>query len=242
MTVLNHQEILRRCREEKLIGGFKPGMCKGASYDLTLGDEYYIFDSNQSPSTKFKVIPLNSKESLKIPPGEVCYAITSESLNMPDDLTAILSLPMGLIKKGLMLTKQPPIDQGYKGKIVCMLYNLSANDVSIKRGEKILTIEFIKLNAPSDVEYQGTYQGLQTLNDFLEEPITSGLHQLRIETQRTYTDFMKRIPVILQWIVIIIAIMTFLKGMPETVQFIDLRKSYLQVISEWPIPDLSDTQ
>lgn len=232
MTILNHQEISRRCQEEKLIDHFKPRMCKGASYDLILGDEYYIFDPKKCSSTKFKAKPLEINESLKIPPGEVCYAITYESLLMPNDLTAILSLPMGLIKKGLMLTKQPPIDQGYRGKIVCMLYNLSANEVSIKRGDKILTIEFIKLNQPTDIHYEGSYQGLQSLSGFLEEPITSGLHQLRLETERTYTDFMKRMPLILQGIVIIIAFITLLKGVPEIIQFFDSRNSYLHLIGE----------
>jgi len=83
-----------------------------------------------------------------IPPNGLCFVISKELINMPNDLAGLL-LKTDFIRKGIMLAAQPPIDPGYNWKIYGMLDNLSNDEVCLSRKDTILTIEFLKLDSPT---------------------------------------------------------------------------------------------
>jgi deoxycytidine triphosphate deaminase len=206
MSVLNNQEILTLCQNKRLIEKYDPDNIKGASYDMRLGNQYYIYsNSNINLENRFEIKHLCDGQQIVIPPGEVCYASTKEILYMPNDLCANVSLPLGLVLEGLMLSKQPPIDPGYNGGIICMLHNLSDNNVYIKANAKILTIEFNKLVYSASQLYEGKYKDKFSLDQYMNKPITSGLYQLREETRKYQNRFARLMPVILTIITILVA-------------------------------------
>ncbi|MGI6412107.1 MAG: dCTP deaminase [Syntrophomonadaceae bacterium] len=220
MTVLNHQEILYYCKDPDwlennppLIEPCKEGNIKSASYDLRLGSQFYVFSNKEKDNqNRFEVSTLNNDQQIIIPPGEVCYAITKETLNMPNNISANLSLPLGLVLQGLMLSKQPPIDPGYRGGIICMLHNLSNDPVYIKAEAKILTIDFYKLSEPTDKPYDGKYQNQVLLGQYMTKPITSGLYSLRSKLSKTTSRINSLIPILLATLTIIVTILAFYVG------------------------------
>jgi deoxycytidine triphosphate deaminase len=201
--MLNKQQILDYCRQYNLVTGVSQEKIEKhvqpSSYDLTLGNEYYVH--NERDGKRAITDNLGENENLCIPENGVCFIITEEKINMPTNLSGDLSLALGLIKKGIMISRQPPVDPGYSGKIVAMLHNLSNKDVHLKRGQHILTMVFheIKQTEP----YRGKYQNLDTLKLFVQEPVISALDFVSREVRSTRERFEKLIP----WILTIISIM-----------------------------------
>lgn len=208
--VLSKKDIAFRCEHENLIEDYCYQNIQTCSYDLRMGSQYY-YDKNDG-SDVVNICSLQKGEVLKIPPDAICYVITEESVNMPDDLTASISLSLGLIKCGVMLAAQPPYDPGYKGKTVALLHNLSNEPVKIKYGQHILNIVFTKLSNPVEQaqQYRGDYQGLNDLKDFCQEVRVGAVFELKqelVKKKERFNDFM---PNVLTAITVVIAVLTVL--------------------------------
>jgi len=159
---------------DNLITPFKNENLRGSSYDLTVGDEYYIGQSEDVLSLETQ--PLKKDQTFTIPPHAVCFILTAEKINLPQDITAKVSLRMTHIYDGMVLTSQPPFDPGYSGKVIVMLHNLSSTPVHLKSGERVATIEFSKLlNAPLQLK---THRSVNSLSEQLKKPLVSSLSDI----------------------------------------------------------------
>ena len=207
--VLSKDGITYCCQQMKLIENYRPENIQACSYDLRMGDQYYYY---QKGDHGVKIRTLREGELLKIPPNAICYVITEESVHMPEDLTASISLSFGLIKQGVMLAAQPPYDPGYEGKTVALLHNLSNEPVKIERGQHILNIVFTKLSIPVTPEqmYRGDYQKLQDLKSYCKEVKIGAVFELKQEFEKAQKHFTNFLPNILTLITVIIAVLTTL--------------------------------
>lgn len=210
--VLSKNEIKERCENdnEKLLYPFEPKNIQTCSYDLRMGEQYYYH--KKSYGDFVKVSTLKEGEVLNIPPHAICYVMTEETVNMPLDLTASISLSFGLINRGIMLAAQPPYDPGYQGKTVALLHNLSNRVVQIKRGQHILNMVFTKLSdkiSPDD-GYKGDYQYLDNLNNYCKEKRVGAIFELNQKLEKTKDRFNNFLPIILTVITVIIAVLTVL--------------------------------
>lgn len=174
--VLSKNEIKTFCVNNKLIFPCLQENIQTSSYDLTLGDEYYLCNNDND-----NVVKIGKEESLIIPEDAICYIISEEILQIPNNITAIISLDFSLIKAGVVLSNQPPIDAGYNGKIVALLHNLSNIEVTIKRGKHVLNIMFYKLSSNLCEEdlYSGKYQNLSSLTDYCKDVKPGGVQTLK---------------------------------------------------------------
>lgn len=124
-----------KCR---MISPFCPCNLKPAGYELTVGDEamlggeYRLLDDNI----------LNGR--LTIPPFEVAVIKTAETLNLPRFLIARWNIRVAWAYKGLVWVGGPQVDPGYVGNLFCPIYNLSNKPVSIKKGDSIALMDFVK--------------------------------------------------------------------------------------------------
>lgn len=211
--VLSKDGIMYCCQHMHLIDNYRLENIQTCSYDLRMGEQYYFYKEGDH---KVNVCSLRQNESLKIPPNAICYVITEESVNMPQDLTASISLAFGLIKKGVMLAAQPPYDPGYHGKTVALLHNLSNEPVKIKRGDHILNIIFTKLSMPVDSNqlYNGSYQNLRDLKDYCDEVRIGAVFELNAELRKIRTRFYNSIPTILTIITVLIGLITLIVTVP----------------------------
>ena len=207
---LSKNDILKQCKEKKLVTPFKEDNIQTCSYDLTFGGEYYFY----RPEDKDEVCvrEISKGATLKIPADAICYIITAETVKMPDNLTASISLAFGLIKKGVMLSAQPPYDPGYHGKTVALLHNLSDEPVEIRQGQHVLNIVFERLSSPvaKDDLYKGSYQGLDRLSDYCTEVKRGGVYTLMQDLQKQKKKFENSIPNLITIITVIIGVVTIL--------------------------------
>lgn len=157
-----------------LIAPYKTENLRASSYDLTVGDEYYIGQTDASYS--FETQSLGPYKSITIPPHAVCFILSTEQIHLPPDITARVSLRMSHIYAGLVLTSQPPFDPKYNGKVVVMLHNLSSASYHLKRGDRIATIEFTKLLAATT--HSRVHRSVTTLEEQLTKPLVSSLSEI----------------------------------------------------------------
>ncbi len=173
--ILNDNEItIRSNAANGLISPFNPDNLRLSSYDLTVGKEYYIGQSDTG--SLFETQNLRDSQSITIPPHAVCFILTEEEINLSDDITARVSLRMTHIYAGMVLTSQPPFDPNYQGKVVVMLHNLSSAPYHLKCGERVATIEFTKLI--SRAQGNRAHRSVHNLEAQLSKPLVSSLTEI----------------------------------------------------------------
>ncbi|WP_103714324.1 dCTP deaminase [Pseudomonas syringae] len=158
-----------------LVAPFNAANLRLSSYDLTVGDEYYIGQSD--PSLVFETERLRPSQSITIPPHAVCFILTAEDIHLPNHITAKVSLRMTHIYAGMVLTSQPPFDPSYSGKVVVMLHNLSSAPYHLKSGERVATIEFTTLTAPATGTTRA-HRSVVSLEAQLSKPLVSSLTEI----------------------------------------------------------------
>nr|WP_297864659.1 hypothetical protein [uncultured Acetatifactor sp.] len=171
--VLTKKEILERIdnsakHKYPFIDPVDISNIQSASYDLTLGEEYYICAEKDIPDIKH----LGANESLRVPPRATFFVISKEKLCIPNDLCASVSLAFGLIKKGIIFAVQPPIDPGYHGAIVALLHNMSDEEIVLEQGRHILNVVYYQLASQVSAAdaYKGNYNDI-TLKKFCTEAV-----------------------------------------------------------------------
>lgn len=176
--ILPSQEIERLSvnpvSQPGLIYPFNQPNLRASSYDLTVGEEYYI--GEQCASSTLSTQRLKSLQSFTIPPHAVCFILATESIHLPPDVTAKVSLRMTHIYAGMVLTSQPPFDPRYHGGVIVMLHNLSSEPFHLKRGDRVATIEFMRLEA-APLQFKA-HRPVGTLEEQLNKPFVSSLTEI----------------------------------------------------------------
>ena len=136
--VLLSDEIEFYVRQGQLIDPFDKKNLKPAAYELTVGDEAMV---GGEPCHLSDCWP---KNSLSIPAFEVAVIKTVETLNLPRFLIGRWNIRVAWAYKGLVWVGGPQVDPGYVGHLFCPIYNLSNKEVTIKKGEAIAVLDFVK--------------------------------------------------------------------------------------------------
>jgi deoxycytidine triphosphate deaminase len=156
---------------------------QGASYDLTLGDEYY---------SRGRICTLTAKNPfIRIDPYDYAIVTSAENANLPRDVAAKFGLTVGLFCQGVVLSNGPQVDPGFNGKLFCLLFNTSNSPVVLKRREHHATIEFNKLLEPAP-PYSGKYQGKDEIIYYLPSNTLKGaINELKEELESVKSESRK---------------------------------------------------
>src|SRR5439155_10476374 len=110
------------------------------SYDLRLGKEAYL------SSQKYLQHLDSDRDSIVIEPGEFALLMTYESVNIPRDCVAFISLRFSYALKGLINISGFHVDPGYEGKLVFSVYNAGPNPVVMRYLDPVFMIVFASLD------------------------------------------------------------------------------------------------
>lgn len=209
--ILCTDSIEKLCKGEKpLINPYKEeeNRKNPAKTELHLGEYCYCSDKKNS------ITRLKDGESITIKPNSIFLFQTEETFCFPKNLAGHMSLRMGWVAKGLFMPSQTQVDPGYNNVLFGMIYNLSSEDVTIKKGEAITTLEVFKVEQ-SQYEYSGKMADTD-FEKFVSTRIGSSLGELekRIEDSKkeldkniqTYHSFTGSINRIITIITVIIAL------------------------------------
>jgi deoxycytidine triphosphate deaminase len=137
--VLLSDEIEFYALNHSLIAPFDRANLKPAAYELTIGDEYFL-------SGEFLALSDESdpKSRVVIPPFQVAVLKTTEVLCLPRYIIARWNIRVRHAYSGLLWVGGPQVDPGYVGHLFCPIYNLSDKEVTLRKGDRIAVIDFVK--------------------------------------------------------------------------------------------------
>jgi deoxycytidine triphosphate deaminase len=88
-----------------------------------------------------------------ISPGEFVAALTEEILTLPTDICGRFGLKSSVTRKGLVCFGGIQIDPGFNGCLSISLFNVGPEDIELKLGETIFTVEFNRLEKATKKPY-----------------------------------------------------------------------------------------
>lgn len=158
-----------------LLDNAAPENVSGASYDLSLGDEYFYGGSIHQLT--------DSEPILLIEPYDYAIVTSHESSNLPRDVCARFDLSVSLFCQGVILSNGPQIDPGFRGPLFCLLFNTSSSPVLLKRRQHYATLEFHKMVEPT-YSYAGRYQAKNLLHYLPSNAARGAINELKKELEQ----------------------------------------------------------
>lgn len=134
---------------------FDSNSVEQASYDLRLGEEFYIV-GRRAPERLSEKQPYVS-----LPPGQFAVLTCYEILNLPKKIMAFITLRNRFKMQGLVNVSGFHVDPTFKGRLVFAVQNIGPNDIRLRYKDRTFTIFF------ADVDKNDT--------STREAPIRSGI-------------------------------------------------------------------
>jgi deoxycytidine triphosphate deaminase len=169
--VLLSDEILYYCQNYSLLDPFEAENIKPANYELRVGFNYAV---------NGKKYEIQKGEELTIPPFEVAVIEILETVNMPPFLIGRWNIRVSWAYEGLVWVGGPQVDAGFRGILLCPIWNLSNKPFRIKSGEAIAVIDFqttTPLTTASKI-YKWAERKRFVFQDYKPEALLSGLAPL----------------------------------------------------------------
>ena len=147
----------------KYINPFKEDRVKSACYELSLGGEYFITNNKEST---VKVIS-DIEKQIEIKAGQFALLITEESITIPSDKIAFISIKAGVKFRGLINVSGFHVDPGFTGKLKFSVYNAGPRSIILEKGKPYFPIWFADLTSPlpkNDL-YNGDHQKQNSITE-----------------------------------------------------------------------------
>lgn len=161
--ILSDRTIKKRLQTGEIkIEPFDPAMLQPASYDVTLGLEFLVFDNSKAtvidPKKDAKDImrkvKANSDDPFILHPGEFALAAINEIVGIDDKHLAVLNGKSSLARIGLLIHATAGfIDPGNELRITLELFNVATLPILLYPGMKIAQVVFEELSEPCDRPY-----------------------------------------------------------------------------------------
>ncbi|TXD96731.1 hypothetical protein ES754_06705 [Psychrobacter frigidicola] len=187
MSFLGEQELKDRVEVEKIILDFHEDNIKSNHYELTLGQSYC------STTTNSKVLKAEDNQ-IVIEPGEFYFLESSETLHIPNNLMAFISIKSKVKFKGLINISGFHVDPNFQGKLVFSVLNVGTNPINLTVGDPLFQIWFSTLT--SITTYEGDHQGLKGVNgEFLSKYMISSTNAYPADLQKQIHEIEKKISI-----------------------------------------------
>jgi|GEM_PF-5465573 len=122
-----------------------------ASYQLRLGGQVFVTRDRSLDDEQNRIQHLTNENNLvTVPPGQFAFLLTEESVSVPADAFALISMRSGRKFQGLINVSGFHVDPGYKGQLVFGVYNAGPQNIVLSKGEELFLIVFADLDRKSD--------------------------------------------------------------------------------------------
>jgi dCTP deaminase len=165
MSLLTKQNILAEIRAKRLVitPHLKLDQINGASIDLTLGNQFRLFDKRAGAidileSTDYKryTTPVTAQLIL-IKPQETVIAITEEKICLPDNIVGWLEGRSRFARLGLLIhISAGLVHPGVENHQVLEITNLSPNIFKLHSGVRICQLALEYVSGP--ISYTGRFR------------------------------------------------------------------------------------
>ena len=134
--MLIDKNIEELCINNKLVDNFDKSKLNSVSYELSI--DSFVIDGEE------KIY-----EEISLPSLEYIYVKCDCSLNMPNDLCAMVIEKNSLMRKGLKVDG-PLYQPGHKTNVYIRIFNMNKDSFVLKNKMNIAQLSFFKLN---DIPY-----------------------------------------------------------------------------------------
>jgi len=134
-----------------VVTGFSANHVDANAYNLHMGNCF--FRTADGSGQEQKKTKLASGEPFIIPAGQFAFLLSQETVNVPPDAMAFISMRTGIKFQGLINVSGFHVDPGYSGKLIYAVYNASPSPVQICEGDAIFKIWFADLDRKSAQRY-----------------------------------------------------------------------------------------
>ena len=183
-------ELRRRLPD--IVSDFKEGRLDRGTYKLRIGPEVYVsptgVGSDQKNKTKLK---LDLGRDFVIPAGQFAFLLTEETVTIPEDALAFISVRAKYKFRGLVNVSGFHVDPGFTGRLVFAVFNAGPGEVHLERCEECFHIWFADLR---DHEPMGPKVDYQNIPSEIINPIAgeiqsfAGLDAKITETDKKFAD------------------------------------------------------
>jgi len=143
MAYLGRDRILERKSELFYDSSFDPDSVRQSSYDLRLGEEFYIV-GKKAPER------LSAKQPyLTLQPGQFAILTCYEMLHLPNDVIGFITLRNRFKMQGLVNVSGFHVDPTFDGRLVFAVQNIGPSDVRLKYQDQSFTIFFADVDKGS---------------------------------------------------------------------------------------------
>ena len=129
-----------------LIGSFDANKIEQAAYTLSIGKEIFITKDHHNADSQHTKRPLSLNEAFVIPPGQFAFLLTEESIKVPEDAIAFISMKASFKYKGLINISGFHVDPGFSGNLLFSVYNAGPSPIHLKRNLPIFLIWYANLD------------------------------------------------------------------------------------------------
>jgi len=93
---------------------------------------------------------LTDREAFQVPPEQFVFILTEETVRVPPDAMAFISMRGTFKMQGLINVSGFHVDPGWNGKLVFAVYNAGPSPVHLERGLPIFLVWYADLDNPSE--------------------------------------------------------------------------------------------
>lgn len=160
-----------------IIEPFDPKQIDCNAYTLRMGDRFFC-TADHERSEAPKKIQLTPGQSFLIPPGQFAYLLTRESIRIPTDAMAFISMRTSTKFAGLINVSGFHVDPGYEGKLLYAVFNASPSAIHLCEGDELFKIWFCDLDAQSSMT-KGPGDGVSDISNELIRGMDGQIYSLQ---------------------------------------------------------------
>lgn len=178
--VLGIKELHRLVQEKQLVSHLSQREMEnpeGAGFDLRIGELYEIsgkgflgVTERETPAMSV-LAKYEEDKTIEVPLKPNTYYVlkTIESVNMPENLLAIMTPRSTLFRSGVHIFggQVPP---GYAGELNMGIYNFRQEEFRLEMGARVVHIMFFEVKGEGSL-YRGQWQGGRTTTDQRETQV-----------------------------------------------------------------------
>jgi dCTP deaminase len=140
MPFWSSETVKKRVPEQGLIEPYDPQRVMRGAYELSVGSEAH------TTSTTGEKTKLGVDERIIIPPGQFGLHVTKETVSVPSDAIAFLSIKSTIKLQGLVNVSGFHVDPGYKNTLKFAVYNAGPQDIYLDQGQPMFLIWYAALD------------------------------------------------------------------------------------------------
>ena len=130
---------------ESLISPFNEERVGPISYDLS-SEEFYTTEDGE----------IRNQSEISLEPGESVFVSCVETVDLPDDMAAVINARNSKIRQGLRIDA-PIYYPGHKTRVFFRVSNISKDVIQFLKDEQYAAIYFVKVDGAVERPYEGAF-------------------------------------------------------------------------------------